>query len=363
MKVHEILARLNQIAPAEYAFSWDKVGLQVGSTTDEIVAGVTCLDLTPALAMKLRPNTLVIAHHPLIFRPMERVMTDRPQGKVITQLLTKRCAFVACHTNWDVAEGGINDTLAARLDLVDVTAFGIATGVDELKLVTFAPSAAIEPLIDALSAAGAGVIGDYSRCAFTSKGTGTFLGNEHTNPTVGSRGQIESVEEIRLEMRVPASQREAVEATLRRTHPYEEPARDWYSLAESSQARLGRLGALQEAMSLEALRSEVERRLQTRCQALGPKRSLITRLAVVGGSGAEEWRAAQRAGAQALLTGEVAHHVAVEANAEGFALLEAGHFATEYPGMDALAARLSTECPEIPWKSLKPAKGTDGFGW
>jgi hypothetical protein len=101
---------------------------------------------------------------------------------------------------------------------------------DRCKLVVFVPREALDQVRDAVFAAGAGRIGDYERCSWYTKGTGTFLGGEGTEPVVGERGQEERVPELRLETVFPAERREEVVAALRRAHPYEEPAFDVYPL-------------------------------------------------------------------------------------------------------------------------------------
>ncbi len=96
------------------------------------------------------------------------------------------------------------------------------------KLVVFVPREALDPVREALFAAGAGRIGDYERCSWYAAGTGTFLGGESTDPSVGQRGTEERVAELRLETVFPSERQDDVLAALRAAHPYEEPAYDVY---------------------------------------------------------------------------------------------------------------------------------------
>jgi hypothetical protein len=98
------------------------------------------------------------------------------------------------------------------------------------KLVVFVPAEALDTVRDALFEAGAGRIGDYTRCSWYTEGTGTFLGGEATSPSVGEKGHEERVPELRLETVFPAELHEDVVSALRRAHPYEEPAFDIYAL-------------------------------------------------------------------------------------------------------------------------------------
>jgi hypothetical protein len=98
------------------------------------------------------------------------------------------------------------------------------------KLVVFVPREALDPVREALFAAGAGRIGEYTKCSWYAEGTGTFLGGEGTSPSVGAAGREQRVAELRLETVFPAELQDEVLAALRGAHPYEEPAFDVYEL-------------------------------------------------------------------------------------------------------------------------------------
>ena len=99
-----------------------------------------------------------------------------------------------------------------------------------VKLVWFVPEEALEATRDAVFGAGGGVIGDYERCSWYAKGTGTFLAREGAEPTIGGVGAEEHVEEYRVEILVPESSLEEAVDALRGAHPYEEVAFDLYPL-------------------------------------------------------------------------------------------------------------------------------------
>ena len=104
---------------------------------------------------------------------------------------------------------------------------------ERVKLVWFVPREALAATRDAVFAAGAGRIGDYERCSWYAAGTGTFLGGETTDPSVGQKGREERVAELRVETVVPAALVVEVVAALRAAHPYEEPAYDVYPLLDA----------------------------------------------------------------------------------------------------------------------------------
>ena len=92
------------------------------------------------------------------------------------------------------------------------------------------PREALDAVRTALFAAGTGHIGEYEHCSWYTQGTGTFLGGEGTNPSLGEAGREQRVAELRLETVFPEEKQEDVVAALRRAHPYEEPAFDVYAL-------------------------------------------------------------------------------------------------------------------------------------
>ena len=100
------------------------------------------------------------------------------------------------------------------------------------KLVWFVPEDALDATRDAVFEAGGGRVGDYTRCAWYTAGTGTFLGGEATDPAVGERGVEERVPELRVETVVPEGRIRDVVVALKLAHPYEEPAYDVYRLAD-----------------------------------------------------------------------------------------------------------------------------------
>jgi len=356
---------LERIAPKRYAFPTDRVGLQVGDPEDRVRRAVVAMDRSlgaVAFAAAIDAQMLV-THHPLIYEPLTSVLSTSHVGRTIIELTRRRIAFAAAHTNWDSARGGINDALAAIFGLSEVRSFGSVGEVKRLKVVVFSPAESAEKLIDAISDAGAGTIGNYTRCSFSSHGEGTFLGGEGSNPSVGEPGKIEKAHEVRIEMVLRENRAVAVSRAIRRVHPYEEPAFDFLQLAPDGEQPAGRVGLLPEPIALSDFTTMVDHKLDTASWAWSDPKRPIKQLAIVGGAADGEWRNALDAGADALLTGEVKQHVGLEAVEEGFAIIAAGHYATENPGSIALRDRLEDEIPEIEWTFYAPEPGFAGRPW
>ncbi len=362
VRVQDILAALAEVAPERFAFARDKIGLQVGDPQAKIERAVVSLDRSLAAVEHARAEgaQLLLSHHPLLYHPLERLTTHDHASRTALALARHGIAFIAAHTNWDAALGGVNDALAALLRLTDVSPVGDARSESQYKVVAHAPKDATQRIIDAASAAGAGVIGAYHRCAFVVPGVGTFLPGEDANPTIGRRGASETVDEDRIEMDCPGRLRNVVASAVRNAHPYETPAIDFLVLPDEATMPTGRIGTLPEPTTLRAFAAEVDRVLATRSLTWGDPERTIQRVAVVGGAADSQWSHARAAGADCLVTGEVAQHVALEASEEGFALLCSGHYATEQPGVVALAERMRERVPGVEWAVFEPKPGFAG---
>lgn len=345
LTVADVLAAVESIAPARWAFPNDKVGLQIGDPAAPVTRAAFSLDSSLAAARYAAENRcqLLVAHHPLLYHPLENLRPGNHDQNTALELIKNSTAFIAAHTNWDAAPGGINDTLADRLNLTEIHSFGYANPQPQAKLVVFTPESALQPLLTALAEAGAGQIGDYTRCAFFQEGTGTFIPGPTTNPTTGRRGVVETTREVRVEMVVPLDRLPQIRHTIQAHHPYEEPAYDVVLLQDDPGQPAGRLGTLPQPLAPAALQTLVDAKLGCRSQMWLPESSgPIANLAVVGGAAAGEWKAAQKAGAQAFLTGEVPQHIALEAAEAGLVIFAAGHYHTEHPGVVALAKQIRT---------------------
>ena len=339
---------IEKIAPREWAEPWDNVGLLVGRPDQRIENVLLTLDVTPAVideAIELNAG-LIISHHPFPFQAVKRFRTDSSDGSMLAKLLQGNISLYAAHTNLDIALGGVNDVLAARLSLRDVKI--LRQRSDALvKIVTFVPRAYEEAVWQAMSGAGAGCIGGYSECGFRVTGIGTFLPGNNTQPFIGEPNQLTRVEETRIETVAPAVLANPIVEALKKVHPYEEVAYDIFPLNNERFINgLGRIGALINPMTLADFAKQVRAALHAGgVRSVGEPGTLVQRVAVCGGAGMEVAKDAVRCGAQVLVTGDIRYHDAQEALAMGLCLVDAGHFATEFPILSALQGMLR-ECSE-----------------
>ena len=343
-RLADLVGVLDEFYPPALAEPWDAVGLVCGDPDAEIRRVLFAVDPVAAVVDEVLDGgfDLLVTHHPLWLTGTTSVAATTPKGRVVHRLLSAGAALHVAHTNADKAARGVSDALAALFDLRDLRPLSPApTELD--KLVVFVPVAAADPLLDVLTAVGAGAIGDYERCAWTTSGTGTFRPLPGASPSVGEVGRVEHVEEARLEVVLPRSRRSAVLTALLAAHPYEQPAYDLLELVPGGAAEqgLGRVGLLPAPMllgELTRLAAQVLPATSWGVRATGDPALTVRSLAVCGGSGDSLLQAA--VAADAYLTADLRHHPASEAP-EGLALLDAAHWATEWPWLADAAARLS----------------------
>lgn len=333
LTIGDVIGWIEQLAPRDLAEEWDAVGLQIGDPRAPVRRVITALTLTSNVVEQAKAfgAQLIVAHHPLIFRPLKSIQHRTRVGSIVTALIKNDIALYAAHTNLDAAVGGVNDGLANRLGLVEVEPLVPAAHLRRYKLVTFVPVEHEAEVRDALAEAGAGIIGNYSHCAFSTQGWGSFKPLAGADPYIGEVGKVERVQEVRLEMVVDHHARERVIDALWKAHPYEEVAYDLYPIEGGrSRAGLGRIGRFPEPMALSDFLAHVaDALLLDDVRLAGASKEKVQRVAVVGGSGGSFVTRALQLGADVLITGDVDYHDADEARHGGLLVVDAGHFGTE----------------------------------
>ena len=345
MRVKEIQGIVEAWAPPGTAWERDNVGLQVGDAEREVRGILVCLDVTPATVHEARRRraNLIVSHHPLLFRPLRAVTPVSHAGALVIALLKEGISLYSAHTNLDSAREGTSFALARAMQLRDID-FLLKSDQIDRKIVTFVPAEHVDKVAGAMSGAGAGIIGRYGECSFRTEGTGTFRGDASSRPSVGMKGRLEHVPETRLEMVAPRWQVGAVVEALKRAHPYEEVAYDILPLENrSNEFGMGIIGTLPRPVQLRTFLAMVKRSLGAKAvRFVAGKGQTVQRIAACGGSGSDLLAEAVRQGADAFVTGDVKYHTFARAQGT-IALVDAGHFETEFPLVPALATRLKNE--------------------
>ncbi|GAB2581688.1 Nif3-like dinuclear metal center hexameric protein [Kribbella endophytica] len=335
----DVKAVLDRLYDPAWAESWDAVGLVTGDPEQSVGKVLFAVDPMRGVVDEAIDGgfDLIVSHHPLLLRGVNSVATTTPKGRVVHDLIQNQIALIVCHTNADNANPGVSDALAKALNLQDTRPLKAMPEAPMDKLVVYVPVGETQAMIDALAAAGAGRIGDYDRAAWSTTGEGTFRPREGANPTIGSIGAIEVVEESRVEMILPRHRRRAVVEAMRAAHSYEEPAYDVLELASlPSERGGGRIGSLATPLSLREFAATVDRGLpktEHGVRVSGDPERTIKTVAVCGGAGDSELDRVRAAGVDAYVTADLRHHPATEARAyaDGPALVDVAHWASEWP--------------------------------
>jgi dinuclear metal center YbgI/SA1388 family protein len=367
MKIKEVAQAVEQIAPLGLAQDWDNVGLLVGNLDKNIKNILLTIDTTQAVVeeAKKQKADLILAYHPIIWDGLKRVTADGETAHIY-DLIQSGINVYCIHTALDVAVGGVNDLLADILGLENTEPIGdyvTDPAGTQYKVITFVPVDDVNKVADALYAAGAGAIGNYSHCGFQSDGTGTFKPLAGANPTIGKRGKVETVNEIKLETVVPSGKVAAVIAALRESHPYETPAFDVFRHYDvENKIGLGRIGTLKQPLSMQQAIANIKS--ATGCNAVGivgPAKRTIKKAAVCAGSCGKIINSVIAQGADLYLTGELKHHQALAAQEAGMTCICLSHTVSERFALKNLAKQLKNRLKTVTIRISK--KDKDPFTW
>ena len=352
LRLSDVTALLDRWYDPSWAAGWDAVGLVCGDPDQPVRRVLFAVDPAPAVVAEAVAweADLLVCHHPLLLTPVHGVAATSPKGRVVHDLVRSGTALFTAHTNADVPADGVNESLARAVGIVDpqvVVAEDEGAQLD--KLVAFVPVEHAEAVRAAITAAGAGVIGDYDSCTFTSTGEGRFRPLDGADPAIGRVGEVEAVAEARVESVLPRRRRRQVVEALRAAHPYEEVAYDVLELAAVPGERRptrghGRVGRLSTPTTLRAFADRVAEVLPGTAHGVrvagDPDRPVET---VVVGSGAGDFMLDTVLGldADVYLTSDLRHHRAAEfLEHDGPALVDVAHWAAEWTWLPVVEGKL-----------------------
>lgn len=348
VKCQTIANLIEELAPKKLAESWDNVGLLIGDGSRKVNKILVCLDATDWVINEAIEHDvdMIVCHHPIIFGSLKRITADTVLGRKIIKLISKGIAVYSAHTNYDIAQNGLNDIFANLLGFKNFRLIEPTYTEKLYKILVYIPKGHEEKIFDAMMSAGAGQIGNYSSCSFRTEGKGTFIPESGTNPFIGEEGKLEEVNEIKLGTIVPQSHLNKTIKAIIKAHPYEEPAYDIMPLEnEGSSVGLGRIGELEQETTLTIYAENVKKALGIdKVRIAGNPHHNIKKVAMLNGSGSKFVSAARFAGADVLVTGDMQYHEMVDAVEAGISIIDAGHFATEKIMISAMTDYLRAKC-------------------
>jgi dinuclear metal center YbgI/SA1388 family protein len=263
----------------------------------------------------------------MFFKPIKKIDFDSAEGDLIRKIIQNDICLYSAHTNLDAGDRSLSQTIAEKLQLLDIKPLNLYKTEELLKIVVFVPLEHVEAVRAAINGAGAGYIGRYSDCSFRTAGTGTFCPGEGTTPFIGETGQLEEVDEYRLETIVYKKDLKKVIQAMLNAHPYEEVAYDIYPLKNEGKIfSMGRKGRLQTPLKLRQLAADIKEALGLdTVRIAGELDQIVGNLAIVSGAGSSFINNVADQHIDVLITGDVKYHEAKEAVTRGLAIIDAGH--------------------------------------
>ncbi len=345
-RLADVVELLHGWYPPETADEWDAVGLAAGDPDTDVRRVLLAVDPAGPVAAEAAAwdADLLLTHHPLFLRGVHGVAETTPKGRTLATLTRAGCGLLTAHTNADHGSPGVSDALARALGLREVRPVA-PSGPPLDKIVVFAPVGDAEAIRDALSAAGAGQVGDYDTVTFTMAGEGRFRPLTGAAPTVGTVGELEVTDELRIEALLPRARRTEVVRAVLAAHSYEEVAYDLLELADAGLGATGagRIGEVDET-TLGEFADTVAQALPATARGVlvgGDADRVVRRVAVTGGAGDFLLDRALSSGADVYVTSDLRHHVAGEFLEKGGpSLLDVSHWAAEWTWLPELATRL-----------------------
>jgi dinuclear metal center YbgI/SA1388 family protein len=342
MQIREICQQMEAWAPLAWQESYDNAGLLVGdanATAKGVLISLDCTEEVVEEAIKKGCN-LIISHHPIVFSGLKRLTGANYVERTVIKAIQNNIALYASHTNLDHAPKGVSYHLASKLGIQGLVMKPMQEALKALQY--YVPASHEQAVREALHAAGAGNIGEYSSCSFTSEGTGRFQPSSAANPHTGTANVLSELSEVKVEMIFPSHLYGQVIASLKSAHPYEEVAYSIYSLDNSWQdVGAGYIGLLENPLSPEAFLHFVKERLGLHAlkhTALleGP----ISKVAVCGGAGSFLIKEAIKQKADAYITSDIKYHEFFDAENQCL-LIDVGHYESEVMIIDAVHDYLS----------------------
>jgi dinuclear metal center YbgI/SA1388 family protein len=347
--IKEILSILEEMAPLAYAEDFDNVGLLVGDSNNETKGVLVCHDALENVIDEaiLKKCNLVVCFHPILFSGLKKITGKNYVEKAIIKAIKNDIAIYAIHTALDNHQNGVNKIFCDALGLINTKVLIPKQNFIQ-KLVTYTIPENVEKLRNSLFEAGAGKIGNYEDCSFTSQGIGSYMGNENSNPEIGERFEFVEAKEIKIEVTFEKHLQGKILKALFTNHVYEEVAYEVYELQNTHQnIGLGMVGELKTPMNEKDFLLFVKDKMQ--CESIRHSKFVgkpIKKVAVLGGSGSFAIKNAIMAGVDVFLTSDLKYHQFYESENQ-FIIADIGHFESERYTKNYIVDYLTKKMPNF----------------
>ena len=331
MKINEITNYLESLAPLYLQEDYDNSGLIIGNKSWNVSNVLICLDCTEDVVDEAidKSCNLIVAHHPIVFSGLKSIVGKNYIERTIIKAIKNDIAIYAIHTNLDNIKHGVNAVIAKKLGLEKTKI--LRPKKDFIKKLSFyCPVSDAQRLKKLLWEAGAGKIGNYSHCSFSTIGYGTFMGNDDSKPSLGKKNVLHTEKEEKIEMIFPYYLQNNILNTLFSEHPYEEVAYEIYLLDNVNQdIGSGLFGKLITPMKSNNFLKHLKKVMQTDCiRFTDIHKEQIETVAICGGSGSFLLGDAKRVKADIFITADFKYHDFFDAEND-IIIADIGHYESE----------------------------------
>ena len=342
MTIQDVTNYLESIAPLQFQESYDNAGLIVGNYKNDVSGVLVCLDSTEKIVDEAieRKCNLIVAHHPIVFSGLKKITGKNYVEKTVIKAIKNDIAIYAIHTNLDNMLNGVNEIIGRKLGLINTQVLSQSSN-NLRKLVTYVPLEYVEKVRNSLFDSGAGKIGNYDECSFSSMGEGTFRAGDDTNAFIGEKGKRHLETEQKLEVIYSIDKQRAILSSLSNSHPYEVVAYDILELQNSNSGiGAGLIGELENGIDEITFLKSLKVTMKTDCVRYTdlPGRQ-IKKVAVCGGSGSFLLNDAIRQKADVFVTGDFKYHEFFDAE-NRIVIADIGHFESEQYTIELLVDKL-----------------------
>ena len=346
-RIADIINFLETLAPLQLQEEYDNCGLVCGNSTNAALGAIVALDLTEEVIDEALEKgfNLIIVHHPPIFKGLKKIDAKDPVTSMLLRCINHEINVYAIHTNLDNVIWGVNGEIANKIGLKNLQVLSPKAGTHR-QLTTYVPYSHAEKVKNAVFEAGAGAIGLYAECSFSSLGEGSFKALEGANPFIGSKGLRHLEQEQKLEFIFPVQLETQVMMALKAAHPYETVAYNILPLENHFQELgAGAFGTLPEPLAEKDVLQLLKSIFQTGTIRHSPLTGkTIKTVALCGGSGKSLINNALGVNADLYFTGDLGYHDFF-LPAGRMLLADIGHFESEQYTSDLLERVIKEKFP------------------
>ncbi|WP_185867287.1 Nif3-like dinuclear metal center hexameric protein [Blattabacterium cuenoti] len=329
--VRDIADVLENIAPIEYADSYDNIGLILGSFHKKVKSVLITLDLTEEVFYESihKKCDLIISFHPIIFKSIKNITGKTFSERIIIHALKNDISIYVIHTNLDMIWEGPSSYISKLLRINrEKVLFPKKETIK--KLITYVPVDYAEKVRNALFDAGAGNISNYSHCSYNFDGFGSYMGNKKTQPFIGKKEIFHIEKETCIGVIFPDYKLNRVKNALFKNHPYEEVAYEIYNLENiNPHIGIGFIGNLMEKMNESDFLFFIKKKMNVSCirhsNFTGKK---IQKIAMITGSGRFGIETAIKEKADVFISSDLKYHDFFK-NEKKILIVDVGHYESE----------------------------------